>query len=104
MYARKLLFNTITLFMLSAFSVAEAQQKITIVAAANLKVALDSITTAFKIQNPNIDARVTYGASGKLFEQISNGAPFDLFFSADMDYPNELKKKKQTASEIKMYA
>ncbi|HEU4790809.1 MAG TPA: molybdate ABC transporter substrate-binding protein [Flavobacterium sp.] len=87
-----------------AFSSANAQQKITIVAAANLKVALDSITTVFKIQNPTIDAQVTYGASGKLFEQISNGAPFDLFFSADMDYPNELKKKNLTASEVKMYA
>jgi molybdate transport system substrate-binding protein len=100
----KLLFNTVALIMLSVFSVARAQQKITIVAAANLKVALDSITTVFKIQNPNIDAQVTYGASGKLFEQISNGAPFDLFFSADMDYPNELKKKRLTASEVKMYA
>jgi molybdate transport system substrate-binding protein len=104
MNAKKLLFNTIALTMLSVFTIAEAQQKITIVAAANLKVALDSITTVFKIQNPNIDAQVTYGASGKLFEQISNGAPFDLFFSADMDYPNELKKKNLTASEVKMYA
>lgn len=104
MNARKLLFNIVTLVMLSVFSVAEAQQKITIVAAANLKVALDSITTVFKVQNPNVDARVTYGASGKLFEQISNGAPFDLFFSADMEYPNELKKKKLTASQVKMYA
>lgn len=94
MNTRKLFFNTIAIIILSAFSVVRAQQKITIVAAANLKIALDSITTVFKIQNPNIDAQVTYGASGKLFEQISNGAPFDLFFSADMDYPNELKKKK----------
>lgn len=104
MNIKKLLFNFTTLLMLSAFSVVNAQQKISIVAAANLKVALDSITTVFKIQNPNIDARVTYGASGKLFEQISNGAPFDLFFSADMNYPNELKKKKLIASEVKTYA
>lgn len=104
MNIRKLLFSAATLVLLLFFSVAKAQQKITIVAAANLKVALDSITTVFKIQYPTIDAQVTYGASGKLFEQISNGAPFDLFFSADMDYPNELKKKKLTASEVKMYA
>lgn len=93
----------IVLILLS-FSTTKAQQKITIVAAANLKVALDSINTVFKIQNPNIDTQITYGASGKLFEQISNGAPFDLFFSADMDYPNQLKEKKLTSSEIKMYA
>jgi molybdate transport system substrate-binding protein len=104
MNTRKLLFKTTILIMLSAFNVAEAQQKITIVAAANLKVVLDSITTVFKIQYPNINLQLTYGASGKLFEQISNGAPFDLFFSADMDYPNELKKKRLTISEVKMYA
>ncbi|MGQ7946192.1 molybdate ABC transporter substrate-binding protein [Flavobacterium sp. WC2509] len=104
MNTKKLLFKTIILLMLSAFSVAKAQQKITIVAAANLKIALDSIATVFKKENPTIDAQVAYGASGKLFEQISNSAPFDLFFSADMDYPNELKKKKLTTSEVKMYA
>jgi molybdate transport system substrate-binding protein len=94
----------LAMLLLLSFGVAKAQQKITIVAAANLKVALDSINTVFKIQNPNIDAQLTYGASGKLFEQISNGAPFDLFFSADMDYPNQLKEKKLTVSEVKMYA
>lgn len=97
-----LLFLTFLLFMI--FNPAKAQQKINIVAAANLKVALDSINTVFKIQNPNIDTQITYGASRKLFEQISNGAPFDLFFSADMDYPNKLKESKLTRSEIKMYA
>jgi len=104
MSTRKLLFNIVTLVILLAFSSTKAQQKITIVAAANLKVALDSINTVFKKQNPTIDSQITYGASGKLFEQISNSAPFDLFFSADMDYPNQLKEKKLTASEIKMYA
>ncbi|AOW09046.1 molybdate ABC transporter substrate-binding protein [Flavobacterium gilvum] len=104
MTVKKLLLSTITVLMPLLFSSAKAQQKITIVAATNLKVALDSITTVFKIQYPNIDTQVTYGASGKLFEQISNGAPFDLFFSADMDYPNQLKEKKLTSSEIKMYA
>jgi molybdate transport system substrate-binding protein len=101
---KKSLFSILVAFMLLAFVTAKAQQKITIVAAANLKVALDSVTTVFKIQYPNIDTQVTYGASGKLFEQISNGASFDLFFSADMDYPNKLKEKNLTASEIKMYA
>jgi len=104
MNARKLFPHLILVIALSFFGVAKAQQKITIVAAANLKVALDSINTVFKKQNPNIDSQITYGASGKLFEQISNGAPFDLFFSADMDYPNKLKEKKLTASEVKMYA
>ena len=104
MRINKLLFLTTLVLLLFAFNSIRAQQKITVVAAANLKVALDSITTVFEIHNPNIDTQVIYGASGKLFEQISNAAPFDLFFSADMDYPNKLKEKKLTASKVKMYA
>lgn len=104
MITKKSLFSILMALMLLAFGTAKAQQKITIVAAANLKIALDSINTVFKKHNPTIDSQITYGASGKLFEQISNGAPFDLFFSADMDYPNQLKEKKLSTSEIKMYA
>jgi molybdate transport system substrate-binding protein len=90
--------------ILLAFTVAQSEQKINIVAAANLKVALDSIVSVFKVQNPNSNIEVTYGASGKLFEQISNSAPFDIFFSADMEYPNKLKQKKLTVSDVKLYA
>ncbi|WP_456312279.1 molybdate ABC transporter substrate-binding protein [Pseudomonas shirazensis] len=100
----KKVLSNLTLLLLLVFGTVQAQQKITIVAAANLKIALDSINTVFKIQNPAINSQVTYGASGKLFEQISNSAPFDLFFSADMDYPKKLEEKKMTASKIKMYA
>ena len=83
---------------------AEAQQsnKILIAAASDLKFALDSVVNAFKTKNAGtID--VTYGSSGKLSEQISNGAPFDLFFSADITYPNQLKEKGLTISDIYPY-
>jgi len=104
MKIKKTFFSTWTVLFLLIFGTMHAQQKITIAAAANLKIALDSINTVFKIQNPTINLQVTYGASGKFFEQISNSAPFDLFFSADMDYPKKLEEKKLTASKIKMYA
>ena len=100
----KKVLSNLTLLLLLVFGTVQAQQKITIVAAANLKIALDSINTVFKIQNPAINSQITYGSSGKLFDQISNGAPFDLFFSADMDYPKKLEEKKMTISKIKMYA
>lgn len=93
-----------TLILLFLSGTTNAQQKFTIVAAANLKAALDSINTVFKIQNIGINPQLTYGASGKFYEQISSGAPFDLFFSADMDYPNQLENNKLTASKVKMYA
>lgn len=81
-----------------------AQQKATVVVAANLKTAMDSILKVYKLKNPNDVIQVTYGSSGKLYEQISNGAPFDLFFSADMNYPKQLKNYGFAVSPIKLYA
>jgi molybdate transport system substrate-binding protein len=81
-----------------------AQQKATVVVAANLKTAMDSIVKVYKIKYPNDVIQVTYGASGKFYEQISNGAPFDVFFSADMNYPKLLKNNGFTVSLIKLYA
>lgn len=61
-----------------------------IAAAADLKFALDEINTALSGARPDLNLAVTYGSSGALFQQISNGAPFDLFLSADLTYPREL--------------
>ena len=78
------------------------QGKILVAAASDLKFALDSVASVFRKKNPGT-VEITYGSSGKLFEQISNGAPFDLFFSADIEYPNKLKEKGLTASDIYIY-
>lgn len=104
MNIKKFLFYTSLFLLLFSFRTTQAQQKVTIVAAANLKVALDSIAVVFKKENPTIHTTIIYGSSGKLFQQISNGAPYDLFFSADMEFPTELKNKKFTISPVKIYA
>jgi len=88
---------------LCAFTLFQQQQKITIAAAADLKFAMDSIITSYKAQNPGAEIQVVYGSSGKFFQQISNGAPFDIFFSADVDYPNQLKDQALTIGDIKTY-
>jgi molybdate transport system substrate-binding protein len=61
-----------------------------VAAAADLKFALDDALKAFQARQPDIDVQVTYGASGNFFAQLSNRAPFDLFLSADVDYPRKL--------------
>jgi molybdate transport system substrate-binding protein len=61
-----------------------------VAAAASAKPALDALAAAFQAANPGTAIEVTSGASGAFFAQISNGAPFDLFFSADRDYPRKL--------------
>lgn len=79
-------------------------KEITIVAAANLKPAMDSILEVYKSKYPSDRIQVIYGASGKFYEQILHGAPFDLFFSADMNYPSKLIEKKIAVSTLKLYA
>jgi molybdate transport system substrate-binding protein len=78
------------------------QGKILVSAASDLKFALDSVASVFTKKNKGT-VEIIYGSSGKLFEQISNGAPFDIFFSADIEYPNKLKQKGLAASDIYIY-
>ena len=78
--------------------------KVTIAAAADLKFAMDDIVTTFKKAAPADDVEVVYGSSGKFQTQIQQGAPYDLYFSADISFPRELAKAGFAASEVKPYA
>lgn len=89
-------------FLLVA-TVAHAE-KITIAAAADLKFAMDDIIAGFKKSHPGNEVGVIYGSSGKFLTQIQQGAPYDLYFSADIAYPRELAKTGMAASEVRPYA
>jgi molybdate transport system substrate-binding protein len=65
-------------------------QEIAVAAAADLKFALSEIAGQYEKQTGN-KVNVTYGSSGNFFSQLQNGAPFDLFFSADIDYARKLE-------------
>lgn len=79
-------------------------EKVTVAAAADLKFAMDEIVTTFKQANPADQVEVIYGSSGKFHTQIQQGAPYDLYFSADIAFPRELAKAGFAASEVKPYA
>ncbi len=79
-------------------------EKLTIAAAADLKYAMAEVVDKFRTSRPNDQIEVIYGSSGKFFTQIQNGAPFDLFFSADIEYPRTLEKDGQAASKTRPYA
>src|SRR5688572_27252737 len=81
----------------------QSQGKVLIAAASDLKFALDSIVSVFKRSEAGSLIDVTYGSSGKLYEQVSHGAPFDIFFSADISYPLGLQKKGLTLSDVETY-
>ena len=86
------------------FAASAHAEKITVAAAADLKFAMDEIVTAFKKSAPGDEIDVIYGSSGKFHTQIQQGAPYDLFFSADIAFPRELAKSGFAASEVKPYA
>jgi molybdate transport system substrate-binding protein len=76
-----------------------------VAAAADLKYALDELLVEFERQYPHIDVRPTYGSSGNFYAQLSNQAPFDLFFSADIDYPRRLIEQGRALQETEfLYA
>lgn len=80
------------------------QESILIAAAADLQYAMDSLVQVFEHDHPGIAVKATYGSSGNFFTQIAGGAPFDLFFSADMDYPTKLEDQHLTMGKVTPYA
>jgi molybdate transport system substrate-binding protein len=70
-----------------------------VAAAADLQFALDEVVSAFQEKHSDVEVRVTYGSSGNFYAQLSNGAPFDVFFSADMEYPRRLIEQGLAAQE-----
>ncbi len=65
---------------------------VTIAAASDLSSAMDEIARNFE-KATGCTVRVSAGSSGNFLTQIENGAPFDVFFSADLDYPKKLESE-----------
>jgi molybdate transport system substrate-binding protein len=61
-----------------------------VAAASDLRFALDEVADLVASEHPDVELAVTYGSSGQFVQQIGNGAPFDLFLSADLAYPQQL--------------
>ena len=66
-------------------------QGLRVAAASDLQAALPAIAAAFEKETGQ-KATLTFGSSGNFFTQIQNGAPFDVFLSADIDYPRQLER------------
>ena len=66
-----------------------ADREVNVAAAADLSAALQELAANYE-KRTGVVVKLSFGASGALTQQIQNGAPFDVFFSADMDYPKQL--------------
>jgi molybdate transport system substrate-binding protein len=80
----------VPLAALPARGATPAAQAVTVAAAADLQSVLPDVVERFERETGRKVA-LTFGSSGNFFSQIQNGAPFDLFFSADIDYPRRLE-------------
>jgi molybdate transport system substrate-binding protein len=77
-------------FLALTLTLCAAGEEITVAAAADLQFALKDVSTRFE-QKTGHRVNLIFGSSGNFFSQIQNGAPFDIFFSADLDYPKRLE-------------
>ncbi|MGD9543189.1 MAG: molybdate ABC transporter substrate-binding protein [Methylocystis sp.] len=83
---------------------AATASELTVAAASDLKFALPEIVTGFQAAHKGDKIEVVYGSSGKLQTQIREGAPFDIFFSADIAYAQALRKDGFAATDPMPYA
>ena len=83
---KKLLISLLSALALSA----QAAEPLLVAAASDLTHSVEELGAAFAREVPGAQVKFTTGASGNLFAQITHGAPFDVFLSADLMYPGRL--------------
>ncbi len=86
------------------FSTIAYAGNITIYAASSLSFAFKELIKTYQEKYPKDNIKVIFGSSGKGYNQIINGAPYDIFFSADMFYVKKLHENGLTLTEPKAYA
>ena len=96
------IFLLIALFFVASCSNKESNS-LKIATAANMQYAMKELTSSFHKQT-GIKCDIIVSSSGKLTAQIKEGAPYDIFVSADMKFPNELYTTGFTFNKPKVYA
>lgn len=76
---------------------AEPRSQLFVAAAADLTSAMKEISDGYT-NKTGVSVKLSFGSSGAITQQIENGAPFDIFFSADMDYPRQLINRRDADS------
>jgi molybdate transport system substrate-binding protein len=100
---RRLLLALAAVFILSAVPLAARgcgsapepaarRGRVRVAAAADLNMAMGEMVSRFS-KSHDVDVSISYGSSGNFFAQLLNEAPFDLFLSADLGYPNQLSAR-----------
>ncbi|ACO03318.1 MAG TPA: molybdate ABC transporter substrate-binding protein [Persephonella sp.] len=77
--------------------------ELTVYAASNFSYVFDRVKSLYEREHPDDKIRIIYGSSGKGYHQIIRGAPFDIFFSANMKYLKELYRNGYVRSEPEVF-
>ncbi len=94
----------IILALLFTLTVGVQAQTVKVAAAGNLRYILDEIKAKYVALNPKTTITINLASSGTLFQQISNGAEFDIFMAADKTFPEKLKAQNVVVGDVKTYA
>lgn len=98
---KRLLYSTFATFCLAALPPAASAQQLTISAASSLTEAFKEIGPRFEAQRPGATLRFNFAASGVLLQQILQGAPVDVFASADQDTMNRAADRQAIAVQTR---
>src|SRR5690349_18632158 len=79
------------LFFLSGLPAAGHAEEISVAAASDLSFVFRDVATRFQQETGNT-VKLSFGSSGNFYSQIQNGAPYDIFFSVDVEYPKKLEE------------
>lgn len=85
----------------SSLSLAETAR---VAAAADLRFAFNELLPLFQKSHPGHQLELIMGSSGKFMQQIESGAPFDVFFSADVNFPKALVASGKAVAPVTTYA
>jgi molybdate transport system substrate-binding protein len=86
-----LLWGIVPLLLIALMAIPASAGEITIAAASDLNFAFKELVPAYEKATGN-RVKLSFGSSGNFFSQIQHGAPFDLYFSADIAYPRKLEE------------
>jgi len=92
------------LLLLALFSIGMQAQTLKVAAAANLRFVFEEIKNSYVKINPKADIMANFGSTGALYQQIVNGADFNIFMAADNEVPLKLKNQGLVSGEVKTYA
>ena len=93
-----------SLWLITLTGVAHSSTTLNVAAASNLTYVMPEIIKSFEERHKDIKVRLSLASTGNIYSQIKNGAPFDIFLSADGLRPDLLFKAGMTVGEPFTYA